>query len=325
MAIPLFIALLAVACGLLLAMNLDFSNRDTDNSGEAKPEGAFESGTLPTGDEGFTDDNAEGQIESPSVEDENSTVDGAQDQEPDKSESEEPAYVASEEELSHQPKSNVTGEFAQMLRDGQVHSIRVIGDSLTAGWDTDSTEDSSDSKLIVYQDDQETKYETPYDAVSWTNIFRKYAKHKGVEQFVSAGVGGYKMSQLKENPESWIREGADVIVVMLGTNDADYSDKDQFERDARAALAEVSQHCKHMVVVSPPINHGTLIPNKCEIYEIDDVLNEICVEKEWEQVSLYNAIDPDDPSQVHRDHVHPKAKGAELLFNTFRHELRLPE
>lgn len=213
---------------------------------------------------------------------------------------------------------------ARLLREGQVHSIRVIGDSLSAGHDVRNIEETSESGLIVYEDNDGCAYEVPSSDQSWVSFFRPYALNHGVSSFVNAAVGGSRMTRLAENPSAWIREGADVIVVMLGTNDIDYSTIERYRTDAETALSAVAQNCSHMVVVSPPRNAGTLIPNICELDEVDRVLTQLCDEHGWEHVSLYNVINPysDD---VEEDRVHPTPQGAQKLWEAFRQRLELPE
>ena len=212
---------------------------------------------------------------------------------------------------------------ASMLASGQVRSIRVIGDSLTAGYSVKNDREFSETGRIIYDASDETDYEPPLSTYSWATRFRTYAGDHGVEEFVNAGIGGSSMARLAANPAAWIGTGADVIVVMLGTNDIDYSTIDQYRADAETALSEVAANCNHMVVLSPPRNAGTLLPNVCELDEVDAVLTELCAEHEWEHISLYDVIDPQS-DDVFPDHVHPTTVGAQKLWDAFRVRLGLP-
>ena len=214
--------------------------------------------------------------------------------------------------------------FADMVEAGEVHSIRVIGDSLTAGVDCDNSLKQSESRIVIYSDDDGVRYEVPRDELSWATYFRAWAHTRGIDHFVNAGVGGSTMDRLAHNSDSWLGDGATVIFVMLGTNDIDWFTIDQYRANAETALSAAADKCSHLVVLSPPNNEGKLYPNQCELNEVDEVLTQICAEHGWEHISLYDAVDPTS-NDLRDDHVHPTPAGAKKLWTAFSDRMSLPE
>ncbi len=211
---------------------------------------------------------------------------------------------------------------AGWVKAGKVSSIRVIGDSITAGYLTDGADEPSDTGVVVYEGPLGSYDETATTATCWANAFRQYAASKGIANFVNAGVSGFRMQFLAESPSSWLGEGADAIVVMLGTNDAAKEPVEEFEAYARTALAAAAQKCQHLVVVSPPNNKRTDAVNRYGMDQIDDVLAGVCAEKGYEHVSLMDALvlGSDD---FNPDQVHPTSAGSLKLWEALRTRLDL--
>lgn len=219
---------------------------------------------------------------------------------------------------------NADTTFAKMVENGEVHSIRVIGDSLTAGVLCDNSLKQSETKKKIFSDEDGDRYEVPDDPLSWAAYFRAWAHTRGIDTFVNAGIGGSTMERLAQHSDSWLDDGATVIVVMLGTNDIDWFTIDQYHANAEIALAAASNKCAHLVVVSPPNNAGTLYPNQCELNEVDQALTQLCAQYGWEHISLYDAVDPQS-DDLRDDHVHPTPKGAKRLWTAFCDRLALPD
>ena len=205
---------------------------------------------------------------------------------------------------------------------GQVSSIRVIGDSITAGYLIEGFDAPSDTGVVVYSGGEGTYYETATTVASWTNSFRSYAAQHGVGGFVNAGVSGFRMSYLADDPDAWLGEGADVIVVMLGTNDAAKESVDDFRAYAEQALTSAAARCQHLVVVSPPDNDRTDATNLYGMDQIDEVLRSVSESHGWEHISLYDVLDPHS-SDLFEDHCHPTAQGSAKLWAAFAERLGL--
>ena len=143
-----------------------------------------------------------------------------------------------------------------------------------------------------------------------------------MSSFVNAGVSGFRMQYLAEEPDAWLAEGADVIVVMLGTNDASHESIDEFRVYCEEALAATAQRCQHLIVVSPPANERTDAVNRYDMGQIDEVLREVSAEHGWEHISLLDALQTHTTDYL-EDQVHPTPEGSAKLWEAFRAALHL--
>lgn len=213
-----------------------------------------------------------------------------------------------------------TSELARLLGAGEVGSIRLIGDSITAGYACDGYGATTDR--VIYDGPYGYFFESAPEVGCWANDFRTYATEHGVADFANAGVSGAKMRWLAEDPAAWIGEGADVIFVMLGTNDAAYFSPEEFRSDAELALAAVADACNMMVVLSPPTNERSDAANLYGPDVIDQVLSDICSEHSYLHVSLLDALElyTDD---FNPDQCHPTTFGSHKLWDHLRAALGL--
>ena len=213
-------------------------------------------------------------------------------------------------------------EFARMLQAGEVGSIRLIGDSITAGFLCDGYDADAITDTLIYDGPYGTFWETAYEVGCWANEFRAYVADKGVGSFVNAGICGAKMRWLAEDADAWIREAADVIFVMLGTNDAVYHTTDEYRAFAEEGLAAVEAACTHMVVLAPPDNAWTDYGKEMSQADVESVLREVCDAHGWYFVSLLDAVElhTDD---LNEDQCHPTTKGSHALWERLRTSLGL--
>lgn len=218
------------------------------------------------------------------------------------------------------PRSEEPSELARMLDAGEVSSIRLIGDSITAGYGCDGYGEWTDR--VIYEGSYGGFPESAPSVGCWANDFRAYAGERGVASFVNAGISGAKMWWLAEEPEAWIQEGADVIFVMLGTNDAVYSTVEEYQANAEAALAAVSGACRLMVVLSPPANERTDAANSFGMDVIDAALRDICDSHGYLHVSLLDVLGlyTDD---FNEDQCHPSTAGSHKLWEHLKAALGL--
>lgn len=214
-------------------------------------------------------------------------------------------------------------EVARMFAAGDVRSVRLIGDSITAGYGCDGYADVAGvGGRTVYQGSEGTFSETPDGVSCWANDFRSYATQHGVTDFVNAGISGAKMQWLTQEPDAWLGDGADVIFVMLGTNDAVYSTPEEYAADAEAALLAVSERCRQMVVVSPPANERTDATNRYGAEVLDQALRDICARRGYQHVSLLNSLNVHS-SDLNADLCHPTSVGSHKIWNAMRAALGL--
>lgn len=217
-------------------------------------------------------------------------------------------------------ESPVTSEFARLLDEGSVHSIRLIGDSITAGFLCDGYGPTTD--VLIYDGPYGAFYETAPEVICWANEFRSYAESRGVADFVNAGICGAKMLWLAEDSGAWIREGADVIFVMLGTNDAVYFTADEYRTNAEEGLSAIAGTCQHMVVLAPPDNAWTQYDPCMSQQEVEQVLQELCEAHGWTFLSLLDVIEL-GTDMVNEDQCHPTSKGSLALWDRVAQELGL--
>ena len=217
-------------------------------------------------------------------------------------------------------KTAPTSVFARLLDEGRVSSIRLIGDSITAGYLCDGY--GPTTNIVVYDGPYGQFSETAPEVDCWANRFRSYAAGRGVGSFVNAGVNGAKMRWLSEDASAWIRESADVIFVMLGTNDAVYHSGDEYRAFAEEGLSSVAESCSHMVVMAPPDNAWTDYEKQMFQDEVERVLSDVCSAHGWEFISLYNAIQT-GTDQFNEDQCHPSSKGSAMLWDSIVQQLGL--
>lgn len=221
------------------------------------------------------------------------------------------------EEVTVSEQTAPASRLADMVQEGQVSSIRVIGDSITAGYLCDGYEAPSDTGVTVYSGPEGAYQETATTVDCWTNRFRAWAAGAGMSSFTNAAVSGFRMSYLAEAPDAWLGDGADVIVVMLGTNDAAKESEADFESAARTGLAAAAARCRLLVVVSPPNNQRTDASNRYGMDEVDRILTQVCDEAGYEHVSLLDVLEV-GTDDLNPDQVHPTSAGSAKLWDAFK-------
>lgn len=215
------------------------------------------------------------------------------------------------------------GQFRAMVDAGQVGSIRLIGDSITAGYLCDGwvDPDTSQSTPVMFDNGyDQLHYEPSADIDCWANDFRSWAGERGIASFTNAGLGGWTMRSLADDTASWVGDGADVIFVALGCNDAAYFGNDELRQAAEVALPAVADSCKLMVVVGPTDNERYDVSIKGTVREANEVLREVCDEHGYIYVDCYDAVTTDD---LNADLLHPTSAGSHKIWNRISGELGL--
>lgn len=216
--------------------------------------------------------------------------------------------------------------FAAMVQDGDVSSIRLIGDSITEGYLTNGYEyvaDGSSGAPLVYDIAGEKYYEPTTDADDWANAFRLWATSHGVSSFVNAGVGGKKMADLASNVDGWAMDGADVIFVSLGTNDATYGTAEAYAQAAEQALPELQKRCKLLVVMSPITdlrteNHTYAIATP--ISQMSAALRQVCLEHGIVYLDMQDSV---SAGNFNYDGLHPTTAGSLQIWESVKTQLGL--
>ena len=249
-----------------------------------------------------------------------------------------PSQIALVEEITVAKEETMTAEFnspaepeaytgsspvARLIASGEATSIRLVGDSITAGFGTDGYEDGDLTRTgtIVYDDDGELiHYESGHSARCWANALRTYAEDHGVTNVINAGINGWFMKDLAHNSAAWLGPGADIIFVALGTNDAGYYGATEYREDAATALAAASAACKELVVVSPITDlreEPEIVQPMCDYR---DALRELCDQAGYTFVDATQAVAPDQFC----DQLHPNSEGSLALWDCIRTALDLP-
>jgi lysophospholipase L1-like esterase len=139
---------------------------------------------------------------------------------------------------------------------------------------------------------------------------------------VNAGVSGFKMQYLAEDPAAWLGDGADVIVVVLGTNDAARRTAEEFSADAEIGLKAAAAKCKLLIVVTPPQNRRTDATNNFDMQRADQILTSLCKMKGYVHVSLLNTLQL-DTADFNDDELHPTTAGSHKLWQALKTQLAL--
>lgn len=214
------------------------------------------------------------------------------------------------------------GRLAKMIAAGEIKSIRLIGDSITAGWLCDGFGEYPDTDVVIYSGPQGTYNETSPQVACWANDFRTWAASHGVTSFVNAGIPGFRMEYLAQAPDAWLADGADLTIVMLGTNDACHSSVDEFRAFAATGIAAAAEKSKELVVVCPPDNARTDASPRYGMDQIASALESVCAEQGRTCVSQLDTLKVGS-SDFNEDQVHPTSAGSHKLWQALKSKLEL--
>ena len=211
--------------------------------------------------------------------------------------------------------------FTDLLQAGGIDSIRLVGDSITAGWGTDgyvNADIEGVGNIIFDNGEGEVHRETSESADSWANSFRNWAAEQGLASFTNAGINGAFMRGLALYPDAWLQGGADVVVVALGTNDCGYYSTDQFAADAREALADAAAQAKLLVVLSPVADLRPQDSLVASPVAYGDVLAQICAEQGYLFCDTRSSLTPE---MFNDDGLHPNSQGSAAIWSTLKQTL----
>ena len=214
------------------------------------------------------------------------------------------------------------GRLAKMIAAGDIRSIRLIGDSITAGWLCDGFGEYPDTDVVIYSGPQGTYNETSPQVACWANDFRAWATAHGVTSFVNAGIPGFRMEYLAQAPDAWLADGADLTIVMLGTNDACHCSVDEFRAFAATGIAAAAEKSKELVVVCPPDNARTDASPLYGMDQIASALEAVCTEQGRTCVSQLDTLKV-GTTDFNEDNVHPTSAGSHKLWQALKSKLEL--
>lgn len=191
-------------------------------------------------------------------------------------------------------------KFADMLNNGEVENIKLIGDSITAGVGAIGGGADPEGRIILTMTDLTEIREGYQTSACWANFFRNYisAKHPAIT-FLNNGIGGWSVKiEGTEYKDVWVGTNNDVVFVMIGSNDrGDCATELEFEQYLAPFLAHVKANSKHMIVMtaSPTLNDfdsaGVQTPSlNLTMEQIDKVITKVCIDNSYPHISLYREV-----------------------------------
>ncbi len=192
--------------------------------------------------------------------------------------------------------------------------IMLLGDSLTQG-----TQGSSGYRSYLYDmlktDGYEFSFVGPWE-IEPAFMHHDYRKH--------AGVGGYKMSGIKNDMNTFMEIDCDVIVLMIGTNDMNsYTAEELAQQYGELVdlITKAKPKIRLFCASAPPTSFGdgSYTPKHVAF---SNGVKDVCAKKTKEGFSVtWLDMSPENSGIVNEDidpedHVHPVASGWEKFAKT---------
>ena len=208
--------------------------------------------------------------------------------------------------------------FPNALAAGEIASVLVVGDSISAGFGTPGSPEGSPQILFTDMDGF-TFFEPDHFNGAWTNHLRSYLDVHGVDDFLNASISGMTFTDVDYEFDSWVGDGADAIIVMLGTNDSASLGPAEFEKVATRVLERISERCTYLLVIAPPKReHDSTAPTK--IGEVESILAGVCADHGWDFISTYGVLEP-GTDDFQADGLHPTTSGNDKLWDSIASQL----
>lgn len=223
--------------------------------------------------------------------------------------------------------SSSASVFGVSIRQGRYRSVRVLGDSIAAGFGAAESQPPTSHEL--FQLGGTTYYEPSPQTPSALNSLRRYLNSYGVSMTNASapGVGSYSAYDAIGN-DTFGNE--DAAVVILGANDRlRQSDVNGFSAVAESYLNRVSSHygSPNVYVIA---NIDTLSdPRSLTMRQENEELRRICERHGWQYASLYSAFQTVGrstglPQQaLYTDGIHPNRQGQNVMWRSISQLLGL--
>lgn len=209
-------------------------------------------------------------------------------------------------------------EFPRALAAGEIDSVLVVGDSISAGFGTRGSVEGPPGRVLFTDVDGFTYLEPDHTNGAWTNHLRTYLAEHGVDDFLNASISGRTFTDVDFEFDAWVGDGADAIIVMLGTNDSASLGPAEFEKVATRVLERISERCTHLVVIAPPKRTWDTAPTT--MVEVEGILAAICEAHGWDFLSTYGVLEP-DTDDFQTDGLHPTTEGNDKLWASIASQL----
>ncbi|GKV69237.1 hypothetical protein NCCP2716_17350 [Sporosarcina sp. NCCP-2716] len=226
-------------------------------------------------------------------------------------------------------------KLALKLNSGRVTSVKLIGDSISAGMGADGFSVPEDARIIL-KDGAYVYREASAEADSWANAFRRYVQQPEFGQpgdidFFNAGVSGKTAKWALERADLLLKPDEDVVFVMIGTNDRLIGSLEDYERTVRKLLEKADAQSELLVVMAPPPSVNAIANYRFAPESINNVLKRISLEKgylfisQFDGMNTYLAEHPDVSYSdlMETDSPHPTSRGYAVMWETIRQALKL--
>ena len=208
----------------------------------------------------------------------------------------------------------------ESIRNGSVRSVRVLGDSIAAGYGAAGNYPATSIPLFTHNGT--TYYEPSRERPTSINYLRGYMEQRG-GTLMNASVPQFGNYRLYDEVGTATLGYEDAAIVMLGTNDRPES-LPEFTAHAERYLSLVSSRYRQMYVVAniPALTGAQTISMQQE----RDALGWLCQRHGWTFVDLYDAyaymgdhMAGMPPLQGrYTDGVHPNRMGQDAMWNAVR-------
>lgn len=236
-----------------------------------------------------------------------------------------------------EPEKTPSPDFASALRNGEIQSVLVIGDSISDGnGDAKyiySPQERAENgyRLIMETEDGKSFYETAPDGQGWVKFFRDYLlENTSVTEFYNNAIDGKSAKWGSAHKEQWIPRDYDAIFVMLGTNDRrDCRNESEFYTEYAQFLDYAARHCTYLTVLVPPPAVPTLDPLNMDSRQIADTVVTLCENNGYSYINLYLGLLHYTASlnlsldDILHDGTHPSPSGYLRLWRLIAAELKL--
>lgn len=217
------------------------------------------------------------------------------------------------------------GEYlAERLKSGSPMTIKLIGDSISAGQGATGYKVVNTNPVIFTDTLGVTQYEASYNSLSWANKFRNYMLAKNpLNTFKNWGIGGKSTSYWVTNKANIKNE--DIVFVMIGTNDRTGS-LSAYRTNLTALLTHVKANSNYTVVMAANPLSSLVETYSFTNEEAARTITEVCMELNLPLINHFEGfMEFSKFGNVYTDFlsdgIHPNDAGHELIWNTIQDNL----
>lgn len=199
------------------------------------------------------------------------------------------------------PSQGQSGRFTAALREGEIQSVLILGDSISdgngdGGTYADQEERAALGGRMILKADDGTYYEKPQNQQGWVKYFRNYLlENTAVTVFHNDAIGNKSAKWFNAHKEALFtgdHERYDAVFVMLGTNDRwDCLNEKEFYTEYSQLLSYLEEKCDYLTVMTPLPTFAELNSAKnMENRQIADTVLRVCENNGYICLNLYNGL-----------------------------------